>query len=240
VATIAPSRPSTEHRERLFFFAMAIAIAATIVGGFGIRLALGVTTFADEPWWVHVHAISFMAWVGFYLVQNALIVRGEFQHHRRLGALGAIFAIWVCFVGLALTAQSLATGRSPPFFEPAYFLAQNWLFVTFFAALTYSAIALRNRADWHRRLMLCATLVVGVPGFARWIILLAPPPDALKHLVTIAVFLVPAILFDLVTRGRIHAAYLVGGGAILFLELAAIRLLAGFPPFADLAERIAG
>jgi hypothetical protein len=240
VATIAASLPSAEQRERLFFLVMALAIAAAIVGGFGIRLILGVTTFAAEPWWVHVHAVSFMAWTGFYLLQNALVVRGDFRRHRQLGRIGAVFAIWVCFVGYALTAQTLALGRSPPFFEPGYFLAQNWLFVTFFAALTYGAIALRDRPDWHRRLMLCATVVVGVPGFARWIILLAPPPDALKHLVTIAVFFVPAVLFDLVTRGRVHPAYLVGGGAILFLELAAIRLLAGFPPFAALAERIAG
>lgn len=240
MATIAPSLPSAEQRERVFFLVMALAIAAAIVGGFGIRLILGVTTFEAEPWWVHVHGVSFMAWVGFYLVQNALVVRGDFQAHRRLGSVGALFAVWVCFVGYALTFQALALGRSPPFFTPGYFLAQNWLFVTVFAALTYGAIALRGRPDWHRRLMLCATLVVGLPGFARWIILLAPPPDALKHLVTLAVFFIPAVIFDLVTRGRVHPAYLVGGRAILFLELAVVRLLAAFPPFATLAERIAG
>jgi len=240
VATIAPSLPSAEQRERLFFLVMALAIAATVVGGFGIRLVLGVTTFAGEPWWVHVHAVSFMAWIGFYVLQNILVVRGDVSRHMKLGRIGAAAAIWVCFVGLTLTAQSLATGRSPPFFEPGYFLAQNWLFVTFFAGLTYSAIAMRHRMDWHRRLMLCATLVVSLPGFARWIILLAPPPDSIKHLVTFAIFFVPAVLYDLATRGRVHPAYLIGGGAIVLLETVAIRLLAAFPPFAALAERIAG
>jgi len=240
MATIAEAPTSAVQRERQFFLFMALAVASTIVGGFGIRLVLGVTNFADEPWWVHVHAISFMAWTGFYVLQNVLVVRGDFERHRQLGRIGALYAIWVCLVGYVLTAQSLATGRSPPFFEPSYFLAQNWLFVTFFAALTYGAIALRNRPDWHRRLMLCATLVVGLPGFARWIILLAPPPDALKHLITFAIFFIPAILFDIFTRGRIHPAYLVGGGAIVFLEGAAINLLSSFPPFAVLAERIAG
>jgi len=47
-------------------------------------------------------------------------------------------------------------------------------------------------------------------------------------------------MFDLVTRGRIHPAYFVGGGAILFLKGAAIKLLSSFPPFTTLAERIAG
>lgn len=239
MATIASSPLHAEQRERLFFLVMALAVAAAVVGGFGIRLALGVTSFATEPWWVHVHAVSFMAWMGFYVLQNVLVVQGDVQRHRQLGRIGAVAAVWVCFVGLALTAQALASGSSPPFFEPSYFLAQNWLFVAFFAGLTYAAIAVRNRPDWHRRLMLCATLVVSLPGFARWVILLAPPPDATKHLITFAVFFVPAIAFDLVTRGRIHPAYLIGGGAILFLEGAAIRLLAAFPPFAALAERIA-
>ena len=240
MATLAHPPVSAEQRERLFFLAMALAITGAVVGGFGIRVVLGVTSFATEPWWVHVHAVSFMGWIGFYVLQNVLVVRGDFTRHRQLGRLGAIAAVWVCFAGLALTAQALAIGSSPPFFAPGYFLAQNWLFVAFFAGLTYAAIILRNRPEWHRRLMLCATLVVSLPGFARWVILLAPPPDALKHLVTFAIFFIPAIAFDLVTRGRVHPAYWVGGGAIVFLEGAAIRLLAGFPPFAALAERIAG
>jgi hypothetical protein len=239
MATIAPSRASAEQRERLFFFVMALAIAATVVGGFGIRLVLGVTSFAEYPWWTHVHGVSFMAWMGFYVLQNWLVWRGDVRNHARLGKFGAVAILWVCFVGYGLTWQALATGSSPPFFAPGYFLAQNWLFVTFFAGLTYGAIALRRRPDWHKRLMLCATLVVSLPGFARWIILLAPPPDAIKHLVTFAVFFVPAVVFDLATRGRIHPAYLVGGGAILVLEGAAIKLLAGFPPFAALAASIA-
>jgi hypothetical protein len=240
MATIAPVVPDAEQRERRFFLVMALAIAAAVVGGFGIRLLLGVTSFATSPWWTHVHAVSFMAWTGFYVLQNWLVARGEIGQHRALGRIGAVAALWVCFVGLALTWQTLATGSAPPFFAPGYFLAQNWLFIVFFAGLTYGAIALRHRPDWHKRLMLCATLVVSLPGFARWIILLAPPPDALKHLVSFAVFFVPAMAFDLATRRSIHPAYLVGGGAILFLEVAAIKLLAAFPPFAALAKSIAG
>jgi hypothetical protein len=226
------------HRERLFFLVMSLVICTTVAGGFGIRIVLGITDFA-RPWWVHVHAVSFLAWLSFYVLQNVLVVRGNLSLHRALGVVGAMAALWVCVVGIALTARVLASGGVPPFFEPAYFLAQNWLFIVFFGALTAAAIALRHRPDWHRRLMLCATLVVGLPGLARWIILLAPPPDSTRHLLAMGLFLAPALVYDLVTRGRIHVAYLVGGGAILFLETVAIRLLAAFPPFIAMAERIA-
>jgi hypothetical protein len=238
VATIASPQVSAEQRERLFFFCMALAIATTVVSAFGIRIILGITNFG-MPWWVHVHAVSFMAWVGFYVLQNALVVRGDFGRHRQLGRIGAIGALWVCFVGFALTAQAVAVGRVPRFYAPSYFLAQNWLFVSCFAGLTYAGIAMRNKPDWHRRLMLCATLVVSIPGFARWAILLAPPPSFAKHLIAIALFLTPALIFDLATKRRVHPAYAVGVAAVLAMT-AFTQLLAQFPPFAALAERIAG
>lgn len=216
---------------------MALAIAAAVVGGFGIRILLGITNF-DRPWWTHVHAVSFMAWTGFYVLQNILVVRGDTTRHMLFGRIGAVAALWICFVGMALTAQDVATGGVPPFFQPTYFLAQNWLYVVFFAGLTYAAIALRHRPDWHKRLMLCATLVVAIPGFARWVILFAPPPDATKHLITVAIFFIPAISFDLATRGRVHTAYWAGGGAILLMK-GLTPVLAAFPPFAALANWIA-
>lgn len=239
MASVSQQFTSPADRERQFFLIMSLAIAAAVVGGFGIRLVLGVTDFG-MPWWVHVHAVSYMAWTGFYVLQNYLVVRGDVALHRRLGRMGGWAAIWICFVGFGMTYQTLAAGRVLKFFEPAYFLAQNGLFVVFFAGLTYAAIALRHRPDWHKRLMLCATLVVAIPGFARWIILLAPPPDSAKHLITIAVFLIPAILFDLATRRGVHPAYLAGAAAILTLERVAIPLLSGYPPFIALAARIAG
>lgn len=238
MATIASPQTDQLQRERRFFFAMSLAIAATVVGGFGIRLVTGVTSFATEPWWVHVHAVSFMAWMGFYVLQNWLVWRGNVHNHMRLGMIGAVAALWVAAVGLGLTTYNVSIGAAPSFFTPAFFLAQNGLVIVFFAGLTYTAIALRHRPDWHRRLMLCATLVVCLPGFARWIILLAPPPDTIKNLVTVVIFLIPAMVYDLVSRGRIHPAYWAGAGAILVMKLLT-PVLAAFPPFAALAGSIA-
>lgn len=218
MASTPLSVPSSLDRERLFFFAMSLGVAAMVVGGFGLRILFGVTDF-HQPWWVHVHAVSFMGWIALYVLQNALVVAGKVEVHRRLGLFGAVFAGWIFFVGLALTVEMIAERRGPPFFDPSYFLMLNSLNVLFFGGLFYAAVALRRRPGWHRRLMLCSVLCVSIPGFARWVMLAGLDPGPFKHLAAVLLFLVPAALFDLATRGRVHSAYLWGAGALLALTL---------------------
>jgi len=161
---------STERRERLFFLVMAIAIAITVVTAFGLFRLAGISSFG-APWWVHVHAVTFMIWTGFYVLQNALVFRNDIGLHRRLGRIGAVYAIWIVFVGLVLTPVTLAAHRWPPFFTAPYFLALDWVNIVVFGALFYAAIHNRKRTDWHRRLMLCATVCLIAPALGRLIIL---------------------------------------------------------------------
>ena len=231
----APAR-SSQDRERLFFLAMSLAMAAMVVGGFGLRIVLGVTNFA-QPWWVHVHAVSFMGWITLYVAQNALVAAHRVDLHRRLGIAGAVFAAWIVVVGLALTVQMVAEGRSPPFFTPGFFLVLNALNAAFFAGLFYLAIALRARADWHRRLMLCAVLCVSIPGIARWIILSGLTPGPWLHVLTVGLLLVPAAVFDLRTRGRVHPAYICGYAALVVMTML-IAPLSRLPVVVRLADAI--
>jgi len=97
--------PDAEQRERLFFLAMAVAIAATVLTGFGAFALLGISS-VRAPWWVHVHGISFMAWIGLYLTQNLLVFRGDTQTHRRLGRAGRLGLTRAARGGLVLRAGS--------------------------------------------------------------------------------------------------------------------------------------
>src|SRR5688572_4580991 len=91
--------PSVEQRERLFFLAMAMSIVMTVVIGFSLFLVVGISSFG-APWWVHVHAVTFMAWIGFYLMQNVLVYTGNTALHRQLGLLGVALAGWMVIVGV--------------------------------------------------------------------------------------------------------------------------------------------
>jgi len=235
---VAFASASSEYRERRFFLFMAIAIALTVVVSFSLFLAAGISTFRS-PWWVHIHAVTFMAWIGFYVLQNTLVLRNDIGLHRRLGRIGAGYAVWMVLVGLVLTPLTLIVGRSPPFFTPAYFLALDWVNILGFGALLYAAVANRKRTDWHRRLMLCATVCVIAPAPGRLIVLAGLPMTAALDVAVLLVFVFVAMLYDWVNRGRVHVAYVWGAGTLV-LMVGVIELLAKFPPFVEFAGRIAG
>jgi hypothetical protein len=160
---------SVEKRERVFFFVMGVFVSAVIASGFLSRVVSGAVTF-DHAWPVHVHAVSFMCWLGLCIAQSWLALRSSMRIHAALGRAGVALAIWMSAVGVAITAIAIAGGRVPPFFTPAYFLVLDWLNAIVFLGLVVWAVRMRRRSDWHRRLMLCATLCVGIPGFARLIL----------------------------------------------------------------------
>ena len=236
VAAVLESSP--EQSERLFFFSMSLVIAATVAVGFGMFLLAGISSFG-APWWVHVHAVTFVAWIGFYVGQNTLIYRDSIALHRRLGRIGAVFAIWMVVVGLVLTPLTLAVGRSPPFFTPPYFLALDWVNILVFGALVYAAIHNRKRTDWHRRLMLCATVCVIAPAIGRLIVLSGTQMTAVNNVGILLIYIVVAMLADWRIRGKVHAAYFWGVGALVVMGVL-IESLAVFPPFVALAETIVG
>jgi hypothetical protein len=237
VSSVAEAGPSVEQRERLFFFIMALAIAATVVPAFWLQHHAGFSSFG-APWWVHVHAVTFMGWVGFYLVQNTLVWRGDVAQHQWLGRIGAGYVVWMVLVGLVLVPMTLAHHRTPPFFTPAFFLALDWTNILFFGGLIVAALINRHRSDWHRRLMLCATVCVMAPAWGRLIVLSGHQMTAPVNIAVLLPYVVAGMLFDLATRRRIHPAYLWGFGTLVAMAVV-IGLVAALPPFASFASSIA-
>jgi FtsH-binding integral membrane protein len=238
MATIALQVAPAELREKRFFLVMAVAIAATVVVGFSLFYAAGISSF-DSPWWVHVHAVTFVGWIVLYVLQNTLVFRDDLVLHRKLGRIGAGYAVWVVVVGLVLTPLTLAVGRSPPFFTAPYFLALDWVNIAVFGALVYAAVRNRRRTDWHRRLMLCATICVIAPAVGRLIVLSGNTMTAPVNVAFLLPFVVAGMLFDWRNRGRVHPAYAWGAAALLVFA-AATELLARWPFFAGQAALIAG
>jgi hypothetical protein len=238
MATVFESSPSARQHERLFFFIMALAIIVTVVPSFWMFHQAGFSSFSS-PWWVHVHAFTFMGWIGFYMVQNSLVLRGSVGVHQRLGRIGAVYAVWMVLVGLALTPMTLAAGRSPPFFTPPYFLALDWVNILFFAGLIAAALKNRQRSDWHKRLMLCATICVMAPAWGRIIVLSGHTMTAPVNIAVLLPYVAVGMVFDLATRRRIHPAWLWGFGALVAMA-ALIEVVARIPAFVELGSRIAG
>ncbi len=227
-----------ETSERLFFLRMSCAIAATVVLGFGAFAALGISSFRS-PWWVHLHALSFMAWIALFITQNTLAYRDALPQHRRLGRVGALLAGWMVVLGLVLTPVTLIVDRVPPVFTPAFFLALDWVNIACFAILVFSALHLRRQTDWHRRLMFCATVCVIAPAVGRLQLIAMDQMSVWMVTGALLVFVIIGMLADLKRHGRVHPAY-NWGAAVIFLMAPLTDALSDLEALQSLALRFSG
>ncbi len=226
--------PDSESAERLFFVCMAGALATTVVLGFGSFAFFGMSSF-QSPWWVHLHALSFMAWIALYITQNVLVYRNALSQHRRLGQIGAMLAAWMVLLGLVLTPFTLTVGRLPPVFTGAFFLMLDWVNIVCFATLVFAALHQRRRTDWHRRLMFCATVCVISPAVGRLQLVMMNEMNLWVVVGALLVFVAIGMLADVKRYGRIHPAY-GWGAAVIFLMAPLTEALSGMAIAQTLAE----
>ena len=206
--------------ERRFFLTMAIAMAVTIIAGFSTQLAFGRSSFGAPPL-VHIHAVIFFGWTFFYVLQNALVASGSVALHRRMGWIGAGWASVIVLLGITTTVVMVRRGGSPFFFEPAYFLFMNSLSALGFGGLVASAIVQRNRAEWHRRLMLCGMAILTGPAIGR----LLPMPLLIPNAgwavyACVMIFPVIGMARDVRRTGTVHRAWWWGTGTITIIQIA--------------------
>jgi hypothetical protein len=175
----------------------------------------------NYPLAVHIHAAVYLSWLILLTVQTVLIGRGRVVAHRRMGIFGAGLAALVVFTGLiaiyVVENRMLGTPRADPAFIST--LLEDLLI---FASLAAAALVLRRDAAAHKRLMLLATMSLLQAGFIRWWgaalhgtfgrgFLGGWMADYLG--VTLLVFGIG--VYDLVTRRRLHSAYVLGATWIL-------------------------
>ncbi len=149
-------------------------------------------------------------------------------------------------VGLSTVVFGVPAGRvpPPPLFTAAGYLAQECVGVAIFGLLVGGAIANVRRTDWHRRLMLCATMLVIFPGLGRINFqtinsMAIPSAIGTAPTMTLEILLLFTLakLFDRVNRGHVHRAYYWGLAGLAAFPLRT-ALLSTFPPFFALASGI--
>jgi hypothetical protein len=202
--------------ERLFYTGMAIVVACTVFAGFARTYYLKAY-FGAPPLipLLHLHGAVFTSWVVFFLIQNVLVAANRTRIHRRLGFVGAIIAVLLVIVGVLTaiirTKQNVAlTGDT----ASLTFLAIPLGDMLLFASLVGAGFYFRRRADVHKRLMLLATVVILDAAVARlpFEFIKAGPPAFFG---LIDLFIVACLLYDLITRRRVHSATAWGGLAIV-------------------------
>jgi hypothetical protein len=231
-------------RLRLFFVVMASAVIVTVFAGFAPTFYLRGSYAQTRPMSVllHVHGIVFSAWVSLFLIQTLLIARGSRRLHQRLGWIGAgIAAAMVILVTAAMVEQLRRVNGFPP---PPLALALSLFDIIVFATLVGAALYYRKRPDWHKRFMLSATIILlGAPMF-RFIIHFVGIGDMAKVSIVstllVDAFFLPSFAYDLLTRRRIHPAYVVALVLIVLDQIAQATVVTWTPwiNFSNSLQRI--
>lgn len=226
-------------QDQRFFVRFSIVMAAVIVFGFAQFSARGMVDLPAVPIWVHLHGLLMLAWLGLLITQNLLIQRGNIGLHRKTGWLGGVLALTICATGLYTGYMAVQLQRFPPFFDNSYFLALSFVELVVFAAMVIWAIMLRRQTQWHRRIMIGATIIALEPAFGR----LLPMPllgDWGEWIILIIQLAFVAVLarHDRKISGAIHPATLACGVIVTAVHVV-ITGLSLFPPFQQLADSIA-
>jgi hypothetical protein len=157
--------------DRRFFAGMTLAAAAVVFFGFAASYYLWPVLRATHypngrpvspalPFVVHVHAVTFTAWVLLLLVQTGLVLQGLVGRHRTLGALAAWLIPLMVLTGVLTAMRGARDGWNPggPYRDALGFMFVGLADVAVFTSLTAAGLIWRRNPGLHKRLMLLGTL----------------------------------------------------------------------------------
>jgi hypothetical protein len=221
-----------DHRrgDRNFFLLMVVLLWLGILMGFVPDIIGRVRAHHLFPAVVYFHGVVFVGWLGLLTAQVLLIRSRRVDLHRELGMAGvALYGAMVVLgvvTSVAVDYELFATPRSDP-----SFLSIQLADMLAFSVLGGLAIALRKSPDAHKRLIILATIFIANAGFSRWL-----APGLEKHLgdgyfgtwtqFYLADFLLVALIgaYDLFSRRRVYAAYVLGAAWGLGVEIVGVWL----------------
>ncbi len=206
-----------KRRERIFYTGMAIAVLITVFAGFSRTWFL--RPYFPQPVQliplIVVHGILFSSWVALFITQTSLVAAKRTRTHMRLGLAGGVLASLMVIIG-TITAIVRANGPSPiPGINPLSFLTIPLGDILVFAILIGAAFYYRKRVDIHKRLMLIGTIALLPAAVARLPIGFIETGGPFVFYGLSDLFLLPLLIFDFGTRGRPHAATILGGALLV-------------------------
>ena len=164
----------TERRERQFYLIASLVMIAGVAIGFhmfylhGLNDAGQPVTQQSAPL-VYVHGGLMTCWMVLFVLQCALVTKGNRRLHMRLGK--AAVALYVVIVPIgaitALLQIHYADPSSFPPFGPYRFLALPLTEIANFALFVGAGFLFRRTPALHRALMTIGTLSVAEAGIGR-------------------------------------------------------------------------
>lgn len=221
------TRNASLRSERGYFTISAILVAALAAAGFTPHYLVPKAfpgLFPPLTPLLLVHATLMAAWIVIYLTQSALISAGRVAWHRKLGLASVAVAILIvpigCMSTLAPAARSVVS-HAPDMLQRLNVLGLEIVQMLLFGGFVATAVMLRTRTAFHKRLMLLATLCILPNAIVRLSFMGVLPITTNVEILTVwALFVLSFVAIDSLRIGRLHPAFVRGapigiGGLIL-------------------------
>lgn len=234
--TLGNLRTVERWKDRAFYTGMSLAVIASVFRGFArsyfFRSQYFSTPLAPIA---KVHGAIFVSWTVLFLVQTVLVSRRRTDLHRRLGVVGGVLAGAMVAAGTMIAITALRYEFAHGNLRALSFFAIPIGDMLVFPTLVVAAFIWRRQPEAHKRLMLLATIDILNAAVARWpLAIMAKGPVAFFAVTDL--FIVAGLVFDAVSRRRVHPAYVWGGLLIVGSQIMRVAVwhTAGWIAFARL------
>lgn len=212
--------------DRIFYPALAIAISATGLSGFWFTYFGPIIGSSYPPAGVplHVHGWSFFLWYLLFPLQAILIARRKRALHMMLGKVSALLVVLMTLTGILVLSvraeEAVRVGKPVVWLMYGPLILSNLvLFVSLYAAAIRMAVT--NRLQAHKRLIIVASAIAIGAGFFRLILFTSGfhPQSLPIGVLACSLFILVGIVYDWITRRHVHPVYLVGLVVMLVVEV---------------------
>jgi hypothetical protein len=217
VAIELPEETFPGVSSRRFYRWAAVALALIVFVGFArsfyLRAEFGKQAL---PLPLQLHGLVLTSWFVLFFVQTYLVAAHRVDLHRRLGVFGAGLAAVVLAVGsitLVVAAAHHSVLGSDLFFQ--LLIGFDGLHILVFAGLVAYAVVLRRQPEFHKRLMLLATISLLPPAIGRITLIFTRRGSFFAVLVAMVACVLVVIVADTSRHRRLHPAFLWGGSTVL-------------------------
>jgi hypothetical protein len=169
---------------------------------------------------VHLHGLTFVSWMMLLMTQTFLVNIKNVTLHRSLGTFGIALGTAVLFTGALISLLGLSTGdNTGPFFYDLMYLSIAALLG--FGFLFTLAIRQVRNPEYHRRLILFATIPLLPPGINRMyqVVLQLDYLPVVATYLTMAAIAAAILFFDWRTLGKFSKASVVGASVVYGQQL---------------------
>jgi hypothetical protein len=200
---------STGHRR---FYSYALICAAVVLFA-GFARTYFLKTFFETPSLyplLHVHGFVMTSWFLLFGIQTWLVEARRTDLHRRLGVFGVILAALMLIFGAIVVTINVREGRVPDAASIPVILSLSYANLLVFGLFVGAAIYFRRRSEFHKRLMLLATLNLLSAAINRIPLDFIESGGLLAVFGLLDLFILICVVYDTARHRRLHPAFAWG------------------------------